>query len=208
MRIAVVDYGAGNIGSICNIIHKTGADVDVLSSPEGIANADSIILPGVGAFDNAINKLEEGGWVEPLSKYAMVDRKPLLGICLGMQLFTRSSQEGVKKGLGFIDADTIRFSEGRMAENQRVPHMGWNVADVQKENVLFDPNEPEERFYFVHSYHVVCDSQEDVLTTTNYGYDFVSSFQKDNIVGVQFHPEKSHRFGYEFFKRLVRDFSA
>ena len=205
MIVSVVDCEIGNVGSVCNIVRKVGFEVEVITSPDQLKSTAVLILPGVGAFDNAITNLEDGGWINSLRKYAMVDKKPILGICLGMQLFTRGSQEGVKKGLCFIEADTVRFSVEKMSMMQRIPHMGWNLAAVQKENTLFDPDEQEERFYFVHSYHVECDNEEDVLTTTNYGYEFVSSFQKGNIVGVQFHPEKSHHFGYEFFKRYLED---
>jgi len=208
VSISVIDYGSGNIGSICNILRKAGANVNVIQSSELVSDATCIILPGVGAFDNAMNQLESGGWIDPLFHYAKIDNKPLLGICLGMQLLTRCSDEGVKSGLGFINADTIRFSVEKMDYQRTIPHMGWNSAHVHKKNVLFNRDDPEERFYFVHSYHVVCDNNEDVLATTNYGYEFVSSFQNGNIIGVQFHPEKSHRFGYQFFKSFVEVFCA
>lgn len=203
MTISVIDYGVGNIGSICNMINKAGGNTEIITSPESLNKASVLILPGVGSFDNAMKELENNLWVEPLYQRVIVDKIPILGVCLGMQLFTRQSQEGVRKGLGYINADTKLFSVDKLPGYFSVPHMGWNLVEVMKDNVLFSPDFDEQRFYFIHSYHVVCDDEEDVLTKTNYGYEFVSSFQKDNIIGVQFHPEKSHKFGFEFFKRFV-----
>jgi len=206
--ISIVDCGIGNVSSLINIIQKVGGDAQIISSPEQIKDAESLILPGVGAFDNAMKILESNGWVEPLYQHAMIEKKPILGVCLGMHLFTRCSQEGLSKGLGFIEADTIHFSINNMNDRRSIPHMEWNTINVQKENGFFGLDEPESRFYFVHSYHVVCDNQCDILTTTNYGYKFTSSFQRDNIIGVQFHPEKSHKFGYKFFKQLIEEFAT
>ena len=200
--ISIVDCGIGNVSSLTNIIQKVGGDVQIISSPEQIKDAESLILPGVGAFDHAMKILESNGWVEPLYQHAMIEKKPILGVCLGMHLFTRCSQEGLSKGLGFIEADTIHFSINNMNDRRPMPHMGWNTINLQKENGFFSLNEPESRFYFVHSYHVVCDNQCDILTTTNYGYKFTSSFQRDNIIGVQFHPEKSHKFGMRLLKNF------
>ncbi len=205
--ISIIDYGVGNIGSICNIIRFVGGNAKVISSADQVSDATTIIFPGVGVFDHAMKELKKGEWVEAIHQYATVDKKPFLGICLGMQLLTRGSQEGVEKGLGIIEADTIGFLPEKMAERQCIPHMGWDAVNIQKDSIFFNSNDMEERFYFAHSYHVVCDNQKDVLTTTNYGYEFVSSFQKDNIVGVQFHPEKSHRFGQNFFKYFIENFA-
>ena len=202
--IAVIDYGMGNIGSICNIIERVGGEVMVLSSPSLLSNQSAVILPGVGAFDDAMNKLESNGWTDPLKRYALTDKRLLLGICLGMQLLTRRSEEGIKKGLGLIEADTIRFDTCQMDHQLKVPHMGWNLVEVEKASSLFNSDESEERFYFVHSYHVICDNQDDVYTSTYYGYKFASSIRKDNIIGVQFHPEKSHKFGRHFFSEFVK----
>ena len=208
MDISVVDSGIGNIKSVCNMILKVGGSVQIVSSPEQIADAKVLILPGVGAFDHAMKILKSDGWIEPLYQHAIIDKKPILGVCLGMHIMTRSSQEGLSDGLGFIEADTVRFSLDSMVEKKAIPNMGWNTIKVQKKNDFFDLDELEARFYFVHSYHVVCDNQCDILTTTNYGYDFTSSFQKGNIIGVQFHPEKSHKFGYKFFKQFIEEFAT
>lgn len=206
--VSIVDCGIGNVSSLTNIIQKVGGDVQIISSPEKIKDAESLILPGVGAFDHAMKILKSDGWIEPLYQHAIIDKKPILGVCLGMHIMTRNSQEGLSDGLGFIEADTVRFSLDSMVEKRTIPHMGWNTINAQKKNVFFGLDEPESRFYFVHSYHVVCDNQCDILTTTNYGYKFTSSFQRDNIIGVQFHPEKSHKFGYKFFKQFIEEYTT
>jgi imidazole glycerol-phosphate synthase subunit HisH len=204
-EVGVIDYGIGNIKSISNILDKVGASSIIITKPSEMECCKSLILPGVGSFDAAIECLELGGWVEPLNKFAKIDCKPLLGICLGMQLLTKSSQEGKRRGLGFINAETVSFKKEKMNKRAKVPHMSWNLVNVVKQNKIFTPL-IESRFYFVHSYHVVCNDKKDVLTTTNYGYEFVSSFCRDNIIGVQFHPEKSHNFGYSFFIKFIKDF--
>lgn len=203
--IGVVNYGMGNIGSIVNILNRVTPHVSIINSPDEIKMVDRLILPGVGAFDNAMHKLMSGGWADMLSSHAE-QGKPVLGICLGMQIMTESSEEGTMEGLGWIKGRAVAFDPNRMNGRHRIPHMGWNIAVVRKGNVLFDPAELEERFYFLHSYHVICDDEKDVLTTTEHGYPFISTFQKDNIIGVQFHPEKSHRFGLEFFRHFLEDF--
>ena len=205
MRISVLDTGIGNIKSVYNMIVKVGGDIDIISSPDKIAVANAIILPGVGAFDHCIKILSSKGWLEAISEHALVKKKNLLGICMGMQIMTRGSEEGTLDGLGFVEADTVKFNFSNTKEKKKIPNMGWNSVKAQKDNKLFEPGN-ESEFYFANSYHVVCDNEQDILTTTNYGYNFVSSFQKENIIGVQFHPEKSHKYGYDFFKKLINHF--
>jgi len=208
MLIGVIDLGLGNIGSVKNIIEKVGGKVSLLSSPEELLSVDKLVFPGVGAYDKTMTQLDEGGWIDLLNKRVIEDKAPILGICLGMQLFTSGSEEGVRKGLGWISGRTVRFDLDKMNASLRIPHMGWNIADIKKESLLYSDAGAEDKYYFVHSYHVVCDDEKDVMTKTNYGYDFVSSFQKENIVGVQFHPEKSHRFGTNLFRNFVEDFKS
>lgn len=205
MKIAIVDYGAGNPASVQNILRKIGVDSCVSQSPKEIADAQKLILPGVGSFDPGMAQLKSSGLVPVLNELILEQKRPILGICLGMQLMTKGSEEGNLPGLGWLDAETLKFSFDP-TQRLRIPHMGWNVAVVKKPNMLFDTHESEERFYFVHSYHVACRDSGDILTETSYGIEFTSSFQKENIVGVQFHPEKSHRFGYQLLKRFAEDF--
>ena len=197
--IVIVDYGMSNLGSIQNMLRKIGVDATVTSDPKAIASADKLILPGVGAFDRAMGNLDRLGIVPLLNELVIDKRIPVLGICLGMQLMTGTSAEGGLKGLGWIDAETLKF--GNIA--QRVPHMGWNNVDIVREDPLFRGMYPEPRFYFVHSYYVKCNDPSNILTTTSYGENFCSSFVKDNIHGVQYHPEKSHKFGMLLLKNFA-----
>lgn len=198
--IVIVDIGMGNLGSILNMLRKIKIEAKISSSPEEIKQADKLILPGVGAFDNAIQSLKSRGLIEVLSQKVLEERTPILGICLGMQMFGKKSEEGKLDGLGWIDAETVRF---RINSNGlKVPHMGWNTIEVKGDPGIFKGIE-EPRFYFVHSYHLVCQKEGDVLATTHYEYDFVSAVHKSNIWGTQFHPEKSHRFGMKVFSNFV-----
>jgi imidazole glycerol-phosphate synthase subunit HisH len=202
--IVVVDYGIGNLSSIRNMLNKVGCrDVVVSPAADVIAGAHKLILPGVGAFDHGMANLNQGERVEALNEAALRRRVPVLGICLGMQLMCGGSEEGDLRGLGWLDAQVRRF-QPPAASGLKVPHMGWNTLAVKRQNPLLatDPI-AQRRFYFVHSYHVVCTQQRDVLATTHYGYDFAAAFNAENIYGVQFHPEKSHRFGMELMKRFV-----
>jgi glutamine amidotransferase len=204
--ITIIDYGVGNIGSIANMLKKAGARSIITSDLGMIASAEKIILCGIGAFDNGMNKLEELGVNDILHEKAIKEKVPVLGICLGMQLFTKGSEEGRKAGLGFINATTKRFQiEDKQLNGQplRVPHMGWNQVHASKSSSLLDDMYTGPRFYFVHSYHVVLDDKSDELLSAEYGYSFTAGFQKDNIIGVQFHPEKSHKYGF----KLLENFS-
>ena len=206
MKIKILDCNLGNVKSISNMLYSIGFDSEIIKAPDELKCSDFTILPGVGAFDQAMSNLELGGWVEPLNNYAMVNKKPLLGICLGMQLLTEASDEGKKQGLGFIKGRTVAFDKDRMLKNEKVPHMGWNTVSVKKEEHLFNLREYEQRFYFVHSYHVELDRSEDTLTTSSNGYEFTSSFLRENIIGLQFHPEKSHKFGFNLLKSIIERF--
>lgn len=205
-HIAIIDYGMGNVGSIKNMLRRVGAAALIVSEPDDMRNAEKIILPGVGAFDKGMRRLEVSGFRDALERAVLEQGVPILGICLGMQLFTRGSEEGDLPGLAWIDAETVRFDKSLLSAGQRIPHMGWDTVAVRKPSPLFDGWVGEPRFYFLHSYHVVCNRKEDVLTETDCGYPFVSSFLRKHIIGAQFHPEKSHRFGMEFFRRFVKGF--
>ena len=200
--ISVIDYGVANLGSMLNMLRKVGAQVQLVSTAEELDRAEKLILPGVGAFDNGIAALKERGLVEPLRKKALQDKVPLLGVCLGMQMLGRSSEEGSMAGLGLLDAETRRFRFAQDSEH-KVPHMGWSLLAQRRQSGLQAGLDALTRFYFCHSYHFVCDDPADVLASASYGADFVAMVQHDNVYGVQFHPEKSHRFGMA----LLRNFA-
>lgn len=201
--IVVVDYGMGNVGSILNMFRKLGATARLSSRPDDLLEADRLVLPGVGAFDMGMRNLHQMGYLETLRRRVLQERVPIMGICLGLQLFTRRSEEGSEPGLGWLDAETIRFRFAADQEQLKIPHMGWDKVEVCKPSPLFPRPDQERRFYFVHSYHVRCNDLSDVLTQSHYGYDFTSAVCKGNILGTQFHPEKSHRYGIEFIRSFV-----
>jgi glutamine amidotransferase len=202
--IAIINYGLGNLGSIQNMLKKIGCfDVIISKDQTEIDKADKLILPGVGAFDNGMSKINESGLLDILNENVLVKKKPVLGICLGMQLLTKGSEEGKLKGLGWIDADTIKFSFENNGESFKIPHMGWNYVKASKQHPLVNNIDNTFRFYFVHSFYVSCKNESDSLLKSNYGIDFTCAVQKDNIMGVQFHPEKSHKYGMQLLKNFV-----
>ncbi len=204
-RIVIIDYGMGNVGSINNMLKYLGARAVISADHDVIKTADKLILPGVGHFDRAMDNISTKKLVEVLTEMALVKRVPFLGICLGMQLMCNSSEEGSAKGLGFVDAAVKKFN---FSDNKelKIPHMGWNYIKPNKTSNLLIGLEENSRFYFVHSYFVDCVNPEDKLTTTQYGHDFVSAFEHNNLIGVQFHPEKSHRFGISLFKNFLSSY--
>lgn len=203
MNTVVINFGMGNIRSICHKMTSLGIEATVAAAPADLMSADLLILPGVGYFAAGMENLRCLGLVEPLNELVLGKKIPVLGICLGMQLFTQRSEEGDAAGLGWIDAETVRF---RLPEEapERIPHVGWNTLIPVRAHRLLDGIPSGQRFYFVHSYHVLCHDDADVLTRTHHGLDFVSSVQRENIFGVQFHPEKSHPEGM----RLIANFVA
>ena len=198
----IIDYKVGNIGSIINMIKKAGYKAKLSDNREEILLAEKLILPGVGAFDEGMEKLSESGLIPILIDKVINQKTPILGICLGMQLLTEKSEEGNLPGLGWIKGETIKF-KFKEEDNLRVPHMGWNTVHPMKTNSIFRGLEDNPRFYFVHSFYVDCHDSNDVLGITNYGHDFASAIEKENIFGVQFHPEKSHRFGMKLLKNFI-----
>lgn len=201
--IVIVDYGLGNLGSVLNMLKKVRAEAVVSSDPAVICEASKLILPGVGSFDSGMRNLGNRGLIPVLEERVLRHGTPILGLCLGMQLFTKRSEEGEIPGLGWIDAETVRFNFDSATEKLRVPHMGWNTVEIVRAHGIYKDMFEEPRFYFVHSYHVKSSDPSIVLTTTRFGYDFTSSVAKENVVGVQFHPEKSHKYGMKVLKNFA-----
>ena len=201
--ITIIDYGVGNLGSMINMLKKIGAPAVVSNNPVDIAKADKLILPGVGAFDAGMKNLESLGLVQVLNRLVLEEKVPILGVCLGMQLLSKKSEEGKLPGLGWLDADTTRFKFAGTNSNLKIPHMGWNQLTVCQAHPLFADLEAVNRFYFVHSYHISCADPNNILARTSYGFDFTSAIVKDNIMGVQFHPEKSHKYGMRLLKNFM-----
>lgn len=200
--IHVVDYGTGNVGSVLNMIRKVGGEARASGDADELSIARKLLLPGVGSFDNAVQKLGKLG-LPDLLRDKVREGVPLLGICLGMQLLADGSEEGVLPGLGLIPGRVRRFSFGPERTDLKIPHMGWNRIRRRKAHPLISGLDENSRFYFVHSYHYQCQDEADVLLETTYGYDFTSGVQRENVMGVQFHPEKSHRYGMQLMKNFV-----
>jgi glutamine amidotransferase len=200
--ITIVDYGAGNIGSIVNMISRMGGESKVTSLASDLIASKKIILPGVGSFDFGMKKLNESGFIETLEQKVLIDKVPILGICLGAQMMCKNSEEGNLKGLGWFDANVKKFNFKNHNE-LRIPHMGWNYIENKKDNLITEGLSVKSKFYFVHSYYISSNNQSEILLETNYGLPFVSALQKENIYAVQFHPEKSHKFGMQLFKNFI-----
>ena len=201
--ISVLDIGLGNVASVVRMLQKVGGNPTVTSSEKGIVSAEKLIMPGVGSFDGAMTRLNNMQIKEALIDRISVDKIPVLGICLGMQILCRKSEEGVEPGLCLIDADVLKFKND-LQFPIKIPHMGWNSIVAPKENQILSKGQNLERFYFVHSYFVRPDNNDVVIGYCEYGHKFCAAFQKDNIFGVQFHPEKSHKFGMQLLSKFVR----
>lgn len=201
--ICIVDYGAGNLKSILNMFNKVGADAIISNNPSEILKANKLLLPGVGHFDYGMKMLRESNLIEVLNSKVLIEKVPILGICLGSQLLGESSEEGTTAGLGWIPMISKKFDHSGLTDEYKIPHMGWNQVQFGKEIPLFNEMENPSRFYFAHSYYLEPNSAEGVIGITNYGKDFCTVVQKENIIGLQFHPEKSHRFG----KKVLSNFN-
>lgn len=201
--VGIINYGLGNLGSIQNMLRVIGAKSIISDKVDVLAECDHLILPGVGAFDAGMSRLADAGLIDPIVRLVNDEKIPLLGICLGMQMLGRKSEEGVLPGLGLIPFDNRRFSFND--NSLKIPHMGWDIVDFKQDIPLLKNIDGVQRYYFVHSYHAVCDNAENVLMTCDYGYEFAAAVVKDNIYGVQFHPEKSHDFGMRLLRNFVKE---
>lgn len=196
--IAIIDYGLGNIFAFRNVYERLNIAVKMAQTPADVAGADKLILPGVGAFDHAMERLNASGLRDSIESFALVKKRPILGVCVGMQMLTESSEEGERLGLGWIPGTVRRFE----ADAVDLPHMGWNDVKALRSDDLFQEM-GDARFYFLHSYYVECRDAADTLAEASYGREFSCAVSRENIFGVQFHPEKSHHWG----TRLLRNFA-
>ena len=201
--IHVIHYGIGNVGSIRNMLHRLGVESTLVTDGEGLRDASKIILSGVGSFDRAMEELSNRGFVEVLNEKVRIQNVPVLGVCLGMQLMTKGSEEGSRPGLGWIDATTRRLPRENRHGPLRLPHMGWNGISVKKQTPLLEGLPEDKRFYFVHSYYVACQDGDAVAASSEYGVEFTCAIAKDRMYGTQFHPEKSHRFGMRVLENFA-----
>jgi len=203
--VTIIDYGVGNLNSIKNMLKKIGVDSVISSQAADIENAEKLILPGIGSYEYGMKKLRGSEFFNALQQKVLQNKTPILGVCLGAQLLLNGSEEGLPvEGLGWIEGKAVRFDQDKMADNFKVPHMGWNELIIKKESRLFKDVRPDHRYYFVHSYHMVCQQEADILAESNYSYNFVAAVEKQNVIGVQFHPEKSHKFGMKLYENFIK----
>lgn len=200
--IVIVDYGLGNIRAFVNAYNQLAIPITIATKSDDLRIATKIILPGVGAFDNAMKRLEKSGMRETLDERVLKHHVPVLGVCIGMQMLARSSEEGRLPGLGWIDGEVKKIDPSTLRQSTHLPHMGWNDVQPTRESRLFEHLEQHPRFYFLHSYYFHCRKSEDVLAVTDYGGQFACAVNSGNIFGVQFHPEKSHQFGIQLLKNF------
>jgi imidazole glycerol-phosphate synthase subunit HisH len=201
--ITIVNYGVGNLSSIKNMLGRIGIAATLSTDVSEIYEADKIILPGVGAFDHCMRMFNGSGLRDIVTKKVMEEKVPVLGICVGLQMLGESSEEGAEQGLGWIKGRSIRFRQN-LLDQLKIPHMGWTEVRPVKPSSLMQGYTEDPRFYFVHSFHLEIKDKKDELLTANYGYDFTAAIQRDNITGVQFHPEKSHKFGMKLLENFAK----
>jgi len=201
--ITIIDYGLGNIRAFANVYERLNIPVSVARSPDELKDATKIILPGVGAFDHAMNKLNGSGMRATLDQRVLEHRVPVLGICVGMQILAHSSEEGILPGLGWMDGAVKKFDVSLLQSKTQLPHMGWNTIHPDHRDPLLFNLDDDSRFYFLHSYYFHCSDPDDTIATTEYGSEFTSAARCQNIYGVQFHPEKSHHWGIQLLKNFA-----
>lgn len=202
--ITIIDYGLGNVLAFVNVYTRLNIPVAVAKTATDLAGATRLILPGVGSFDHAMEQLDRSGMRETIEKLVLQDRMPILGICVGMQMLANASDEGKRPGLGWIDGQVRKFDVSTMPRGTNLPHMGWNDVRPTVNGGLFRGLESDARFYFLHSYYFECAQAVDVLAQTDYGLDFSCAVRRDNVYGVQFHPEKSHHYGSQLLSNFAK----
>ena len=203
--IGIIDYGVGNLASIRNMLKRIGVNSVVSGDRDTLRKVDALILPGVGAFDAGVSHLGQAGLGDFLNQRVLADKTPILGICLGVQLFTEGSDEGQLPGLGWIRGRTVAFDRSRLQLADKIPNMGWREIAVSRPNAICEDLPPEPRFYCVHSYHLQCSDPADIIMTCHHGYQIAVGIQHENIWGVQFHPEKSHKFGMKLLANFAKE---
>lgn len=199
--IGIIDYGVGNIKAFANIYKNFNMSYKIVKNISEFENVTKLILPGVGSFDHAMTSLQNSGMREKLDELVLNDKLPILGICVGMQMLAKSSKEGELLGLGWIDGVVKKFDKSKIKDGP-LPHMGWNLLNIKKDNKIFENLEKNPRYYFLHSYYFECNNKEDVIATSNYGEQFECMINHDNIYGIQPHPEKSHHNGMQLLKNF------
>ncbi|MBX3165262.1 MAG: imidazole glycerol phosphate synthase subunit HisH [Bacteroidetes bacterium] len=204
--VVIIDYSVGNLGSVKNMFKRIGVNAVITGKADEIAKADKLILPGVGRFDYGMEQLNKLALVDIIKQKVEKDKTPILGICLGVQLLTEYSEEGNVVGLGFIKGKTVAFDKTKLQANQKIPHMGWTNVKEYSSSKLFKDMYDEPRFYFVHSYHLQIDNPEDIMVKANYSYDFAAGVECGNVLGVQFHPEKSHKYGMKLLENYINNY--
>lgn len=202
--IAIINYGVGNIKAFVNIFRMLDISVKVADNVRDLESVDKIILPGVGAFDHAMDKLNSSGMRERIDELVLVKKVPVLGVCVGMQMLANKSDEGLSPGLGWIDADVRKFDVSKIKYKTNLPHMGWNDINIVGNNSLFIGLKENPKFYFLHSYYFHCNNEADIIATSDYGVEFTCAANHENIFGVQFHPEKSHQFGVQLLTNFTK----
>jgi glutamine amidotransferase len=202
--ITIIDYGSGNIKAIANIYEKLNIGYTIAKSPEQVVGAKKIFLPGVGAFDETISKLDSTGFREVLDIEVLQNKVPIIGICVGMQILAESSEEGLLNGLGYIKGKVKKIDASFLPQKPRLPHLGWNSIEINRPSQLLNDIDPEFGFYFLHTYYFECTDNNDVLTTTTYGKPFASAVNHENVYGIQFHPEKSHQNGITLLHNFAK----
>lgn len=198
-----MDYGVNNVGSVVNMLRRVGVALSVARAPEDVARASALVLPGIGSFDAGVHNLREAGLFEAIQERVRAATVPILGICLGMQLLSGGSEEGRKEGLGLVPGFARRLAPTNGGARLKVPHMGWSETECLDEE-LFGALGRSARFYYVHSYHVVCEDPADVAARCAYGAPFTAALRRGKVMGTQFHPEKSHRYGLAVLDAFAR----